>query len=171
MTDDTTPSTSRWQLRVTVFVALCIIAGVVLGLVRIFRLDIQLKSHLTNVSCRARVGGVSGVVIIGFTLTDHPQTIVVRTLGPSLTQYGVPDALPDTTLRIIRQEDGREIVRNDDWQTPENERLRTNLTDYAPKHPREAACVLDLKPGAYTAIVEGKNGAQGVVLIDVFNVK
>jgi len=160
----------RWRL--TVIVALLTIAAVAVGLVQLFRIDIQDQSHLVSASCRARVGQGAEVMIAGFTIQEHLQTIVVRAVGPSLKSYGVAGTVADTQLRVIRQSDGQEIARNDDWCVPGNKRLQTDLSAYAPQDPREAACVLQLlRPGAYTVVIEGKGGAQGIAMVEIFRVK
>jgi hypothetical protein len=159
----------RWRL--AVIVALLAIAAVVVGMVQLFRIDILNQSRLFSFSCRARVGQGAESMIAGFTIQEHSQTIVVRAAGPSLASYGVDGAVAGTTLRVIRQSDGKEIARNDDWRAPGNERLLTDLRAYAPKDPREAACVLRLRPGAYTVIVEGKGGTQGIALVEIFKVQ
>jgi hypothetical protein len=41
-------------------------------------------------------------------------------------------------------------------------------TTLAPADPREAAILITLQPGAYTAIVSGANGGVGVGIIEVF---
>jgi len=162
-------SALRW--RFAVFVALLTIAAVVVGLVQLFRIDILNQSHFVSFSCRARVGQGAESMIAGFAVQEHPQTIVVRAAGPSLAAYGVAGAVAATTLRVLRQSDGQEIARNDDWRGLGNERLQADLSGYAPKDPREAACVLRLQPGAYTVIVEGKAGAQGIALVEIFKVQ
>jgi hypothetical protein len=159
----------RWRL--AVIVALLAIAAVVVGMVQLFRIDIQSQSRLFSFSCRARVGQGVESMIAGFTIQEHSQTIVVRAAGPSLALYGVDGAVADTTLRVIRQSDGQEIARNDDWRAPGNERLHADLREYAPKNPREAACVLRLQPGAYTVIVGAKGGAPGIALVEIFRVQ
>jgi flagellar biosynthesis/type III secretory pathway M-ring protein FliF/YscJ len=159
----------RW--RFAVIVALLVIAAVVVGVVQLFRIDIQNQSRLVSFACRARVGQGAESMIAGFAIQEHSQTIVVRAAGPSLASYGVAGAVAGTTLRVIRQSDGQEIARNDDWRVSGNERLQADLSEYAPKDPREAACVLRLRPGAYTVIVEGKAGAQGIALVEIFKVQ
>jgi hypothetical protein len=43
-------------------------------------------------------------------------------------------------------------------------------TGSAPSHPLEAAILITLDPGPYTAIVSGVGGATGVGLVEVFEV-
>ena len=136
------------------------------GLVEAFAIDPHSRSRLANVSTRAVVGTGEEAMIAGFVLQET-STIVVRAQGPSLAAYGVTDPVTDPVLRVVRQADGVEIDRNDDWDVPANARLKTDLAAYRPAHAQEAARVLTLPPGLYTVLVEGK-GAPGVGLVEVF---
>jgi hypothetical protein len=156
------------RLRAVVVAAMVLIAAIGVGSVYVFKTDISRQSYLVGTSCRARVGPGAEAMIAGFIIRDHVQTVVIRAAGPSLAAVGVTDAVANTMLRVVRQSDGQEIAQNDDWRAPGNERLQADLADYAPKDPREAACVLRLRPDAYSAIVEGKAGARGVGLVEVF---
>jgi hypothetical protein len=63
---------------------------------------------------------------------------------------------------------GATISSNDDWQQSE-QRAAIEGTTIAPSDPREAAIVATLAPGAYTAVVEGKNGATGMCVVEVYD--
>ena len=42
--------------------------------------------------------------------------MIIRAIGPELTQFGITNALADTTLELHNQA-GAVIATNDDWQT------------------------------------------------------
>ena len=69
-----------------------------------------------NISTRMRVETGNNVLIGGFIITGSaPKNVAVRGIGPSLTQFGVPDALADPTLEL--RDNGGGLVRgNDNWQ-------------------------------------------------------
>ena len=135
-----------------------------------FNIDNLTTGRLINLSTRGNVGVNDQALIAGLIIANQARTVVVRTQGPALARFGVLNAVGDTMLKIIDQKDGSIVAENDDWQTdPRNGRLRTDLAAFAPTDGREAALVVTLPPGAYTAIVSAKNAA-GVGLVEAFEV-
>ena len=101
--------------------------------------------------------------------------MIVRAIGPELTQYGVPNALADPTLEL-HDGTGALIASNDNWQhtiiggiiTSDQVRDIQN-SGHAPSDARESAIIADLPPGNYTAIVRGVNNTTGVALVEVYD--
>jgi len=126
--------------------------------------------RVTNLSTRGPVLTGDNVLINGFIIkgTD-PKTVVLRALGPSLTAFGVPSALPDPVLNVFNSS-GTLIATNDDWQTdPGAQFIEQN--GLAPSDPVESATLqANLAPGAYTMVVTGKNGTQGNGLAEVYEI-
>jgi hypothetical protein len=107
--------------------------------------------------------GIGGFIITG-TGAKH---VLVRSLGPSLVGFGIPNALADTVVEL-HGPTGFITVINDNWRdTPEAAILATGL---APTNNLESAVDATLAPGNYTAIVRGKNNATGVGLIEVYDI-
>jgi len=106
---------------------------------------------------------IGGIIVEGI----NPAKIVIRALGPTLADVGVPGALSDTTLEIPGA-DGSTLFSNDDWR----ELQETEIQDsgLAPNHDEESAIVATLPASNYTAIVRGKDEAIGVGLVEVYNV-
>jgi hypothetical protein len=99
----------------------------------------------------------------------------VRAIGPELTQYGVPNALPDPTLEL-HNGTGALIASNDDWQHTILGGIITNdqvadiqNSGHAPTQASESAIIATLQPGNYTAIVRAKNIIVGVALVEVYD--
>ncbi len=87
------------------------------GLVEVFDLDSNAGSSLLNLSTRGEVGTGNNVMIGGFiTGGSDPRRLIVRALGPSLSQFNVPGVLPDPTLEL-RNAQGTLVDSNDNWQT------------------------------------------------------
>lgn len=123
-------------------------------------------SELRNISTRGRVQTGDNVMIAGFIVTgSDPKTVLVRALGPTLTGFGVPDALQDPMLELHRP--GASTISNDDWK--QDQRAEIELTQLAPTFDSESAILVTLSPGAYTAIVRGKNGSSGAGLVEVYD--
>jgi hypothetical protein len=139
--------------------------GTGVGIVEVFELD-RPDIPLTNLSTRGQVQTGDNVMIGGFVIEGtQPQTVLIRANGPSLTAFGVQGALANPTLRL---NSGQTVVaENDDWQTASNA-AAIQATGLAPTNPLEAAILTTLNPGAYTAIVSGKDGGTGVGIVEVF---
>src|SRR5207237_783174 len=73
-------------------------------------------SQLGNISTRSFVETGDNVMIGGFIIQGtQPKRVIVRAIGPELTQYGVPNALADPTLEL-HNGTGALIATNDNWQ-------------------------------------------------------
>jgi hypothetical protein len=92
--------------------------------------------------------------------------MLVRGIGPSLSGFGVPNALPDPVLEL-RNGNGDLIGSNDDWT--QTQRAEIEATGIAPANPKEAALIINLPPGGYTAIIRGVGNTTGVGLVEVYN--
>ena len=112
---------------------------------------------------------IGGFVVQG----TGPKRVIIRAIGPELTQLGMTDALADPTLEL-HNGGGALIASNDDWQTTTLGGIITSnqVTDiqnsgHAPSVGSESAITADLQPGNYTAIVCGVNNTTGVALVEV----
>ena len=139
--------------------------GTGVAIIEVFEVD-RPEVPLLNIATRGKVLTGGDVMIGGFIIQgDAPQTVVVRARGPSLTAAGVPGALQDTVLQLFNGP--TEIASNDDWQASPDAAV-IQSSGFAPSDTRESVIRITLAPGAYTAIVTGKNGTTGVGIIEVF---
>ena len=125
---------------------------------------------LGNISARGFVGTGDNVMIGGFIIGDGNESprIVVRAIGPSLKNSGVADPLLDPVLEL-HDGNGLLIASNDNWADVQEDDLET--VGLAPGDAAESAILKRLAPGAYTAIVHGKDNATGVALVEVYNLR
>lgn len=140
------------------------------GLVEGYDLDAAAESELANISTRGFVETGSNVLIGGFILGGQGDSasVVVRAIGPALTQFGIDGALPDPTLEV-RNIQGTLVRSNDNWMDDPNAGdLPVNLQ---PTEDLESAVIISLEAGAYTAIVAGKDGVTGIGLVEVYNIQ
>jgi hypothetical protein len=115
-----------------------------------------------------RVQTGDNVGIAGFIVTGSvPKHVVLRAIGPSLAQAGVPDALADPVLELHGPA-GFVTVINDNWRDEQANTIAP--TGLAPTNELEATIDATLAPGAYTAIVRGKGNSSGVALVEVYDV-
>lgn len=126
------------------------------------------NSRAGNVSTRGHVGTGDNILIGGFIIGGStPKPVILRALGPSLTQFNVPDALGDPYLQL-RDANGILVEANDDWQqSPESGVIVAH--GLAPSSPKESAMAPVLSPGNYTALVQGVGGTAGTALIEVYD--
>jgi len=74
-------------------------------------------ASLGNVSTRAFVQTGENVMIGGFIVQGTgPKRVIIRAIGPELTQYGITDALDNPRLEL-HNGTGALIATNDNWQT------------------------------------------------------
>lgn len=139
-----------------------------IGLVDVYELDAS-TSIFQNLSTRGFVGTGDNVLIGGLIIGNGEQpVIVVRAIGPTLSSFGITQPLQDPTLEV-RDGNGGLIAFENDWQ--ENTPTAVKATLLQPQDTREAAVVLSLPTGNYTAIVRGKNGATGVALVEAYRLR
>jgi len=93
---------------------------------------------------------------------------LIRALGASLGQFGVPQPLADSTIEVV-DKNGLTVATNDDWNgnAAASTYFNTN-PNLRPGNATDAAAVLTLAPGVYTVIVRGKNGGSGTALAEVY---
>ena len=91
------------------------------------------------------------------------QKVIVRAIGPSLTGFGVPNALANPPLEL-RDKNGV-VLSNDNWKDTQQAEIQT--TGFAPSNDIESAIVTALAPVGYTAIVRSADGTPGVGLVEV----
>ena len=96
----------------------------------------------------------------------HLLRVLVRGLGPSLASAGVTTPLANPTLSLL-DANGNVITSSDNWK--DSQQATSAATGKAPPNDNEFAILGLLAPGNYTAIVAGKNGPTGVVLIEFYS--
>lgn len=146
--------------------------GTGLGLVEVYDLEQSSDSKLANISTRALVETGDNVVIGGFILggSEGSPRIIIRALGPSLTQLGIANPLTDPTLEL-RDGNGMLIAFDDNWRDNPAQAALIKAAGIQPRNDLESAIAATLPPGTYTAIVAGRNGGTGVGLVEVYNLQ
>jgi glucose/arabinose dehydrogenase len=141
------------------------------ALVEVYDLDAAAPSKLANISTRSFVQTGDNRLIGGFILGNHVGVakVIVRAIGPSLTQFDIGNALADPMLEV-RDSNAALVLANDNWQDNPNQAAQIIASGLAPSDPLESAISIGLFPGAYTAIVGGKNGGTGIGLVEVYNI-
>jgi hypothetical protein len=136
--------------------------GTGLGLVEVY--DTSGSDQLANLSTRALVGVGDNVLIAGL-IARSTTSALFRAIGPSLSDYGVTNALQNPTLEL-HDGYGALIASNDNWQ--DTQALDIQATGLAPTNRLESAILTNLAPGTYSAIVQGVNNTTGVGIVEVY---
>jgi hypothetical protein len=108
--------------------------------------------------------GIGGFIITG----TAPKHVLLRAMGPTLTQSGVPNALADPVLEL-HGPGAFVTITNDNWRDDPAQEAAIIATGIPPANNLESAIDATLNPGAYTALVRGKNNTSGVALVEVYD--
>lgn len=143
-----------------------------IGLVELYELD--RNGRTVNLSSRAAVRTGDGVLIGGFVVSGPAyQRMLIRAVGPTLQAFGLSTALADPVLTLYSG--SQVIATNDRWETAEKPAALAATTKFVgafnlANGSEDAALLITLPPGAYTVEVKGKNGEEGVALLEVYAV-
>jgi PKD repeat protein len=135
------------------------------ALVEVEQVTSPSAAQLLNISSRLRVQTGDNTLIGGFIITgSDAKPVCVRALGPS-TQ--VPGFVADPVLEL-RDSTGALVTSNDNWGTsPEASQIQQ--AGLAPGNANESAILRTLNPGAYTAVVRGKNNSVGTAVVEAYD--
>jgi len=122
-----------------------------------------------NISTRMKVQTGDNVGIGGFIITGTgPKHVLLRAIGPSLAQLGVPNVLADPVMELHGPA-GFITVTNNNWRDDPVQEAAIIASGIPPTNNLEAAIDATLNPGAYTAIVRGNNNTTGIGLVEVYD--
>ena len=144
------------------------------ALVEAYDLSPDSNSLLGNISTRSFVQTDDNEMIGCFIVQGtQPKRVILRAIGPELSQFGVPNPLADPTLEL-HDSMGALIASNDKLldtiiggiiASDQVHDIRNS--GLAPGNRSESAIIATLPPGNYTAIVRGVNNTTGVGLVEV----
>jgi sugar lactone lactonase YvrE len=144
------------------------------ALVECYDADDNMANRLANVSARSEVLTGENILIAGFVISgSEPKTVLIRGLGPTLVTAGVAGALADPVLSVF-DSIGIKLDENDDWAgTPllSAAFVATGAGALVSPSSKDAALLVTLQPGAYTAQVSGAGGTTGVGLVEIFELQ
>ena len=135
---------------------------------------VSAETTLANISTRGIVTPGSGALIAGIVIGGTtPKPILVRAIGPGLSDFGVGGALLDPSLRIVDSA-LRTVAENDDWDAGGNisaiEAAAKRLGAFALRRgTRDSAILTTLQPGSYTAVVTGVGDLTGISLVEAYD--
>ena len=127
-------------------------------------------NRLVNVSARQYVGTGGEPLIVGFVIVGTgSKQLLIRGVGPKLLAYGVPGVLADPYLQVF-DACGTQIAANDNWAAG----LAATFTQVGAfgldAGSKDAAVLITLAPGVYTAKLTGVGKVTGEGLLEVYEV-
>ncbi|MDO8542749.1 MAG: CHRD domain-containing protein [Opitutaceae bacterium] len=127
------------------------------------------STRVANTSVRGLVGTGDQVLIHGFHITGaEPVRVLISAKGPSLTSFGVTGVLANPVLTLYDSR-GRPIASNDNFGTVPTGSELVGVPGL-PTNANEAALVVVLPPGSYTASVSAAAGT-GVALLEITDLR
>jgi hypothetical protein len=110
------------------------------------------------------------VIIGGFIVRGNaPKPVVLRGLGPSLTNFGIPAAsvLNDPVLELYGAS-GALITSNDNWKdSPQKNQIQGTI--FQPSDDRESVILATLPPAAYTVVLKGAGNTSGIGIVEIYD--
>lgn len=132
-------------------------------------------ARVVNFSARANSTPGAGNLIVGFTVSGpNVKRILIRALGPALTQFGVTGAMTDPLVTLYNAT--APIAANSDWGDIPGVAAELTAAFAAtgafplPASSKDAALLVALPPGSYSAVVFGNNSTSGIALVEVYEV-
>jgi sugar lactone lactonase YvrE/thiol-disulfide isomerase/thioredoxin len=141
------------------------------GLIEVYDTATAQTPRLVNVSARYQAGSGADTLIAGFVIAGTGEkTMLVRAVGPTLGQLGVSGVLADPTLAVFNTAQ-QLIAENNDWPAVIAEVMRRAGAFALPAGSKDAALVVTLPPGGYTAQVTGVNNSTGAALVEIYELE
>jgi uncharacterized delta-60 repeat protein len=126
------------------------------------------SASFQNLSARAHVFTGEQILIVGFIIEgSESKMVLIRGLGPSLAALGVPSPLANPTLSLY-DHTATLVATNDNWKNTQQAQIEA--TGLAPSNDFEAAILVTLSPGTYTAFLQGKGATTGIGLAEIYDV-
>jgi len=156
--------------------------GIGVGLVEVYDGDDpalgQLTADVINISTRGEIGTGGDVLIAGFVINGSvPKRVLIRGIGPTLGGFGVPGTIADPKLELFAASDGAEappFLINNDWEDDDGAAIAAASAATGgfalESGSTDAAILIWLEPGTYTAKVSGNDGGTGIGLVEVYEV-
>jgi hypothetical protein len=129
-------------------------------------------ARLGNVSTLGFVGTGENALMPGFVISGTAsKLLLIRAVGPSLSQFGVGNLLANPQLKVIPAGQSEPVASNDDWGG--TAALKTAFTVAGafslPDASKDAAVFVNLPPGGYTVTVSGVGGTTGNALVEIYD--
>ena len=130
--------------------------------------------RLINASTRAFVGTGESVLIPGFVIAGTGTVkLLIRAAGPALAAFGVTGTLADPQMALFSSASTTALATNDNWSSATNAAAIAAAASSAgafafTSGSRDAAVLVELSAGSYTATVSGVGATTGTALVELY---
>ena len=129
------------------------------------------RGSVVNLSIRSQAGAGAQTLIVGVAIggagTSGTKPVLLRGIGPTLTQFGVGGALADPQLTLFRS--SAVVASNNDWSGGALAAVFSQAGAFAlPAGSRDAALQPTLENGSYSVQISG-GGAAGIALAEIYD--
>ncbi len=130
------------------------------------------RQRLVNISIRGEVTGAEKPIIAGFVVRGDgpsPTPVLIRGVGPSLAQFGVSKFIEWPVLTVM-DVSGKIVGQNRIWNGSSAISFAARSAGAFPLVTiYDAALLLDLSPGNYTAVISALDSSPGAALLEVYD--
>ncbi len=132
---------------------------------------VERVSRIIKLSVRSALNP-GQTLTVGFVVNGASKPLLIRAVGPTLRQFGLPTAMADPVLTLFNATTS--IGVSDNWSgTPSTSQISTaaqNLGAFALPNPSfDAALLTTLGDAAFTVQAVEKNQAGGIVLVELYD--
>ncbi len=146
------------------------------ALVEIYALPESAVGRLINLSIRAEISVAEAWIVAGFVVEGAGvRRFLVRAIGPGLSAFGVAGALAGPRLEVHRAGVEGAIAVNAGWETGPGSAALLEAAGFATgafplaRGARDAALLLELPAGAYTAVcTDASADGGGIALVEIY---
>jgi len=133
------------------------------------------STRLVNLSARSIAGTGAQTLIAGFVISgETPRTLLIRGIGPGLRQFNLTGVLENPRLELHTTINGQDTILSSAASWNDSPTLAAAFAKVGafslPPGSADAALLITLQPGTYTAQVNGANNTTGVALVEIYEV-
>ncbi len=145
-----------------------------LAIAEVYDPDLTSSQRLVNVSALGFSGNGADALVPGFVISGTAaKTMLIRVVGPSLTDFGVTGVMADPRLSVIPISQNFVVASNDNWGgTPELKAAFASTGAFSLQSDAslDAVVLVRLPPGGYSVVVKGANDTTGNVIVEAYEV-
>jgi outer membrane protein assembly factor BamB len=143
--------------------------GSVTSTAAIITIEATNVGRLVNLSVRAPAGTADQTLIVGFAV-DGANTLLIRGIGPALSDYGVTGVLGDPQV-VLYSSSGIALQRNDNWNgdTTLSTAFKSVGAFALNGASKDAALLRDVVADSYTAQITSSAGGTGAALAEIYD--
>lgn len=145
------------------------------ALVEVYDADLNpgaAAARLVNLSARTEIGTGERALFAGFAVSGGSRRVLIRGVGGSLRAFNLTGVLSDPVLQLFT---GNTVIAENDDIASRTDRAQIeaaarSVGAFPLSSDLDAALLVSLPPGVYSAQVSGYEGETGVGLVEVYEV-